>query len=111
MKCTEINEHWKPFSSKCAYCDIQYDVIGQLDTFQEDMKYVISKNHLENILPIEADNYSKPSSMLRTKSLTLEYFSQLDESQKDQIYRMYKLDFELFNFDASMYLGNKNRNK
>ena len=105
-KCSKINDHWRPFAYKCAYCDIQYDVIGDLNTFHEDMKYVILKNNLENLLPIP-DQKHDTDYVLKTKNLTLMYFSQLDKSQKDQIYKMYRLDFDLFGYDASMYLRNK----
>lgn len=99
-----INEHWRPFSFKCAYCEIQYDVIGQLDTFQDDVKYLVLKNRLEKVIPITEENFSTPLSMMHTKNLTLTYFSKMSKSQKEKVYEMYKIDFEMFTFDSSYYL-------
>ena len=62
---------------KCAYCEIQYDVISQLDTFQDDSKYLALKNQLEKVTPINEKNFSTPLSMMDTKNLTLTYFSKL----------------------------------
>ena len=28
--CNEFNYHWSPLSSRCAYCDISYNVIGRM---------------------------------------------------------------------------------
>ena len=48
-----INPHWKRFSDKCQHCAIPYDVIGRMETFDEDLKYIVLKLGLENILPIK----------------------------------------------------------
>ena len=46
--------HWNQYSKGCLDCDIQYDVIGRMETFEEDVKYIILKNGWEHILPIES---------------------------------------------------------
>jgi len=33
-------DHWLPFSSFCDYCNIQYAVIGKMETFQEDVLHI-----------------------------------------------------------------------
>ena len=34
----QIDRHWRLFESRCAYCDLRYDVIGRAETFNEDAK-------------------------------------------------------------------------
>ena len=38
-KC-DLNIHWKPFISRCGYCDIPYKVIGKAENFREDQKFI-----------------------------------------------------------------------
>ena len=45
MKCQQLNNcqldnHWKPFISRCAYCDVRYSVIAKAETIEEDQKYI-----------------------------------------------------------------------
>lgn len=36
--CDAVDAHWRPFFARCAYCDVDYDVIGKLETFEEDVR-------------------------------------------------------------------------
>ena len=38
-KC-HMNVHWKPFISRCGYCDIAYNIIVKAETIAEDQKYL-----------------------------------------------------------------------
>ena len=107
-----INLHWKRFSDKCQHCAISYDVIGRMETFEEDLKYIVLKLGLENLLPIETittlrKNRSDQKKSLKHKDRTkksLEYFSELEKSQIKELYNIYQIDFEMFGYDASDYL-------
>merc|ERR1712106_964848 len=35
-----MDRHWKPFISRCAYCDIPYAVIAKAESFQKDQKFI-----------------------------------------------------------------------
>ena len=44
-RCRRLNEcgldvHWKPFISRCGYCDIPYKVIAKAENFAEDQKFI-----------------------------------------------------------------------
>ena len=44
-KCQKLNNchmngHWKPFISRCWYCDIPYTIIVKAETLAEDQKYL-----------------------------------------------------------------------
>ena len=49
-----LSMHWKPYSEHCHFCQIPYKVVGRTETFAEDVKYIILKNHLKKVLPVEA---------------------------------------------------------
>ena len=101
--CLGINIHWKPFTSECSYCNIKYDVIGRMETFNEDVKYIFKKSGLSSILSLNLFNKFINSSKLKTKVMTKKYFSQLTENQINELYDMYRMDFEMFGYDPKPY--------
>ena len=45
IRCRRLNKcgldkHWKPFISRCGYCDIPYKVIAKAENFAEDQKFI-----------------------------------------------------------------------
>ena len=40
MNQCRLNYHWRPFISRCGYCDIPYNIIVKAETIQEDQKYL-----------------------------------------------------------------------
>ena len=120
--CYGVNIHWKPFNARCLYCEIPYDVIARLETFDEDIKYIILKRNLtswmnksgirlhknkdpELTLPDTA-NIQKSSEIRKVekKRKIMKYFHELTKQQIDDLYRMYFFDFHLFNYSAKEYL-------
>ena len=96
----EINPHWRPYSSSCSMCHIKYDVIGQLETFNEDMRYIIQKSKIEIKDAYIATHSTKQS----TKMLTKKYFSRLDSKIASELYQMFQMDFEMFGYDVNSYI-------
>ena len=39
----DIEAHWLPFILRCSYCNINYDFIGRLETWNDGVKYIIAK--------------------------------------------------------------------
>ncbi len=37
-KCPEVDVHWRPFYTRCHYCEVDYEVIGRVETFTEDVR-------------------------------------------------------------------------
>ena len=96
----KVDTHWRPFTFKCSYCDINYDLIGRMETWNDDLNYIARKRGLEKVLIASNKNPSK----LSTKEMTQEYFDTLSRKQKEDLYHMFRLDFEMFNYDPKMYL-------
>ena len=102
---SKINQHWRPYLSKCSYCDVNYDVIGRLESWNDDLDYIILKRGLENVLPLQkAKNSHYHPTKQNTSKMTKEYFSMLSKKQKEDLYHMFRIDFELFNYDPEIYL-------
>ena len=43
----KVDTHWRPFTFQSSYCDIKYDVIGRIETWNDDLKYIIRKRGLQ----------------------------------------------------------------
>ena len=46
MNSCNLNIHWRPFITRCGYCDVPYDVIATAETMGLDQKYI---GHLANV--------------------------------------------------------------
>merc|ERR1719203_185741 len=105
------NLHWKKFYLRCSYCDLQYSVIGRAETYSEDTKYILLKANLTSNIPLEmaafhkhADFNNKDKELTREpngdpEARTLEYFKNINQTVLQTLYEMYKIDFELFNYN------------
>ena len=36
-----VDGHWTPYYFRCSFCQRQYDVIGRMETFSEDLRFVL----------------------------------------------------------------------
>ena len=103
--------HWKKFYLRCSYCDFQYSVIGRAETFIEDTKYILLKANLTSNIPLEMASFQKHVDYNNSdkklthepngepEARTLEYFKNIDQTVIQKLYKMYKIDFELFNYN------------
>ena len=105
---TPVNGHWNTLSNSCLHCTIPYDVIGKLETFNEDLNYIVLKLGLQNVLSIkdiEKDSKNKSNYKTREKKTEIfKYFSQLTKGKFEELWKIYRIDFEMFGYDASDYL-------
>ena len=53
VPCLTIDAHWRPYNARCSYCDIPYSVIGRIETFEEDVKYIIFRQNLTHLISWE----------------------------------------------------------
>ena len=92
--------HLKPFWNHCKYCYLDYEVIGKMETFTNDSNYIMSKTGMKP--SIEQDHVSSGGS---TSDLTKVYFAKLPIELIEKLYKWYKIDFEMFNYDHKDFLS------
>ena len=64
-----------------------------METWNDDLNYIIRKRGLEQVLPLQKANSShRHSSRHNTKEITKEYFNTLSQKQKEDLYHMFRLD-------------------
>ena len=106
----------------CDYCEINYDVIGRVETLEEDLKYIADINNFSSDLPTDKHKlhvhpsgtkrfspspYVEKSNITDVKNKqdkTIKYFSLLSSMQLKRLYNMYELDFELFGYSQHLYV-------
>ena len=95
------NWHVYRYWERCDLCHWNYDIIGKMETFTSDADYVMSKIGMkENNLLYRANKSAGNS----TADLALELFAKLPQDLKKQLYELYKIDFEMFEYDAKPFL-------
>ena len=100
----KINEHWNPYASRCSFCDVDYDLIGHMETWSDDLNFIIRKQGLEKVIALENSSTTHHSTKGNTQRMTKSYFSKLTKKQGTDLYNMYHMDFEMFNYDPKIYL-------
>lgn len=95
QKVPDMDEHWRPIYHYCSFCHVDYDYILKLESVSEeghelqkilspDFQKVFHRNHDQN--------------PLTSSQMTQIYFDLLTEDEVNQLYQIYKLDFEMFDY-------------
>ena len=93
-----LDKHWKPFLSRCGYCDLEYQVIARMENFVQDQEMI---GRLANVTFQKIESHK--SSGGSTEDLTRQYFADLDKDMKKKLYNIFKIDFDLFGYDPNQY--------
>ena len=120
MQLCPINVHWRPQVGRCAYCDVDYDVIGKVETYADDLRYIAVSAAMDDLLralPAAAGTDERSAgagggggkiARLNSKSRVLsnrtaKYFGELDSLRRERVYRLFRFDFELFGYSPDVY--------
>ena len=101
-----IQIHWWPYTEICRVCDVQYDLIGHVENFQEDLQILLTKFHKNKFLIELYKNKTKSRCTANCEETTnesyLKYFQQLTKGTIMRLYRRYKNDFEFGGYEFPM---------
>ena len=88
-------------SRRCYYCTVDYDVIGHMETFREDLAFIL---HTAGVARHEIDLMlgEKKNQCDRQQDKAKIYMGQLNQEQKEGLYEIYKPDFEMFGYSADL---------
>ena len=81
-----------------------YDVVGKLETFDDDLKYIVHTAGIANLILTSDTEALRNVAPVADKERTKKYFGMLGKKQKEALFEMYKLDFELFGYRADEYM-------
>ena len=95
----EYDQRWMPYFERCVPCHVGYDFLGKLETSDQDFDAMLSVNGLDEFKPrlkhLNARSESHSAEQL---------FKQLERKQIMALYRIYRLDFELFGYNILNYI-------
>ena len=95
----------RPYLHNCFYCDVEYDVIGKLDEYGEDMLYIAMKQNLTSLMKDLTKVKNKTARKKGSDSMRiLEYMSQIPSEAKEKLFELYKIDLEMFDYEYTRYL-------
>ncbi|MEQ2207847.1 Carbohydrate sulfotransferase 11, partial [Xenoophorus captivus] len=95
-----LNEHWQTVYQLCHPCHIHYDMMGKYETLEEDANYILQLVGVGDSLHFPS--YAK--STRTTDAMTAQFFSNISTQQQVQLYKLYKMDFLMFNYSIPSYL-------
>jgi len=85
---------------RCQFCRIKYDLIGKIESYNEDMKFLFVKRKLpSNVIPGGKFNQTP-----KKANKTLSYIKQLTPRTIEKLYLAYKVDFDMFGYSVEEYL-------
>nr|CAD7404804.1 unnamed protein product [Timema poppensis] len=94
------DDHWIPYYLYCTPCLLKYDIIAKVESLLRDQVYVIRSAGLQEQVRPRWRHKTKEES----NEIAKRYFSQLTKEQVLKLYEKYKVDFELFDYKADLYL-------
>jgi len=94
------DEHWAPFYKECTPCHIKYNFIGHFETLYWDIHLLANKTNLVSQWDDKNDYFQSST----YKKISEEYYSTIDRDVIRKFYKRYKIDFEMFGFDAEEYI-------
>ena len=85
---------------------INYDVIGFMEDFYQDFQYIARKQNLTALLESEpmVINDTRDTRFTSQTDRISAHFSKLSKDVRLRLYQLYKMDFEMFGYNASEFL-------
>ena len=88
---------------------MDFDVIGKMETFDDDAKFVLEQKNLSHILPPKmprlnqsAAKTKKHGGLSRQKRHNI-YLNQLSADQKERLWNVYGRDIVMFDYQDSLH--------
>lgn len=99
-----LDKHYRPYSTVCSPCGIQYDYIFKQETFDEDLRYLTQVLDLKEVKAGLRTNTKGDKSQ---HSRYLEYYRDVPPDVLKQIFRLYEKDFRIFDYEIPEILLKK----
>ena len=91
-----LNNHWTSMTRRCQPCAMDYDIIGKVETIEQDVAYITKKMNV-SIAGFPHLNVSNSTS--RTKN----YITSLPVEIRYKLYDKFKDDFIMFSYTMEDY--------
>ena len=93
--------------SRCGFCSVPLTVIAKTEELEEDMRYIGQMAGVN----LTSQTVKNPSSGgTSSLELTRKYFSRLDKKAVRELERVYRVDFEMFQYSPEGYYSHGTEN-
>ena len=100
-----VSTSWRNSWKECNFCFVNFNIVGRMESYEEDFRYIIVKNNLSHLIPLQkASIKSNSPSNKNTHDEALEKFSLINKTTIEKLYHLYQMDFELFDYNIDMFL-------
>ena len=98
--------NFRPYLNGCFYCDVEYDMIGRLEEYEEDILFIAMRQNMTSQMRdlTKAMNKIASGDESSMPLRILEYMSQIPQKHKDELFQLYKIDFEMFDYEYKQFL-------
>ncbi|XP_074100920.1 carbohydrate sulfotransferase 11 [Cotesia typhae] len=94
--------HWSKYQSHCSICQMSFDYILKIDNYTtSDLDYILTK--LDDQRRWKLPKLGKSHDGVTTYPKTCSYLSTLSIEMFNKLFERYKIDFEMFDYDYSIY--------
>jgi len=91
-----LNAHWRQYYKLCHPCIMRYDAIGEYDTLDADMDYVLQKIGVSNIIKFPVANRIKGRP--RTTDILQKSYANISTEDIHKLWELYSVDFAMFGY-------------
>jgi len=93
-----LNQHWIPVYNLCMPCLVNYTIIGRKESIEEDADFILKNIGIDDNVP-----NSHVSNGKSTEKTLKEFYSELDRDLLERLYKLYEMDFLLFDYSINNY--------
>lgn len=90
--------HWERIGQLCSPCLIQYNFIGKFESLQEDANFLLRSIGAPDNLTFPDFKDRNPLAERTSSRITLEYFSQLNSTERQKVFEFYLRDYLMFSY-------------
>nr|XP_054751536.1 carbohydrate sulfotransferase 11-like [Lytechinus pictus] len=95
------NKHWRDLHISCLPCMINYDVIGKIETLEDDARYILKISGADKVVKFPSAEGSSPTNS-SDPYLIQKYFTTLPHDDITNLYNRYLIDFLMFDYHATV---------
>ncbi|KAM6973333.1 carbohydrate sulfotransferase 8 [Aplochiton taeniatus] len=90
--------HWLPVSQLCIPCMLHYTFIGKFENMGEEANFLLQSIGAPKNLTFPNFKDRNPHEERTSFKITQRYFGQLSATQRQKVYDLYYMDYQMFNY-------------
>ena len=94
-----LDAHLRPYNSYCAFCNIKYDIVSKMETFDVDKQRTLDILGLENEQKGQRMNIHGGDDI---HNITRDFFKNVSEDHLAALVNYYKYDFLMFDYNYNL---------